>query len=110
MMRRLFAIFLGLGASWTAIPAHAGDCAAREQVVTRLEAQYSEKLAAGGLQSSDVSADSITNLVEVWVSPENGTFTVTSTSATGVACILATGTDWFAAQKQTQILPQGVAS
>ena len=76
----------------TAIPAHAEDCAERELVTARLTQDYSEQLTAGGLQDADSQA----GVVEVWASPETGTFTVMLTSADGVSCILATGTDWHA--------------
>jgi hypothetical protein len=104
MFKRLVAIGLGIGAVITAIPAHADNCAMREQVVSRLQDQYSEQLTGGGLHSStDVSA-----VVEVWVSPETGTFTVMMTNPQGISCIIATGTDWFA--QTAQAMPAGVAS
>jgi hypothetical protein len=92
MFKRLIALGLGIGAVITALPAHAANCAARDQVVLRLQEQYSEQLTAGGLHSST----SKSTLVEVWASPETGTFTVMLTSANGLSCILATGTDWYA--------------
>jgi len=92
MFKRLIALGLGIAAVATALPAHAQDCAARDQVVSRLQEQYAEQLTAGGLNAGQ----DVTNLVEVWASPETGTFTVMTTSAQGVSCILATGTDWFA--------------
>ncbi|UYV37287.1 hypothetical protein N4R57_20440 [Rhodobacteraceae bacterium D3-12] len=93
MLRRLIAAGLGLGAVITAIPAHAADnCAERAQVVTRLQEQYSEQLTAGGLHGQT----SKTSVVEVWSSPETGTFTVMVTDAQGQSCIVATGTDWYA--------------
>lgn len=89
MLRKLVALVLGLGAVTTAIPAHAEDCAARAQVVSRLTQDYSETLAAGGLQDAEAG------VIEVWASPETGTFTVMRTDASGRSCILATGTDYF---------------
>ena len=91
-MKRLIALGLGLGAMITALPAHAEDCATREQVTARLMQDYAEQLTAGGLHED---ADD-TSVVEVWASPETGTFTVMLTKANGVSCILATGTDWHA--------------
>ena len=92
MMKRLIALGLGLGAMITALPAHAKDCAAREQVTSRLVQHYSEELTAGGLQAASNDA----SVVEVWASQETGTFTVMLTDANGVSCILATGTNWHA--------------
>lgn len=89
--KRLIALGLGIGAVVTALPAHATDCARRAQVIERLDSDYSEQLTAGGLQGASDKA----SLVEVWASPETGTFTVMLTNAQGVSCILATGTDWF---------------
>jgi len=92
MFKRLIAFGLGIGAVITAVPAHADNCALRDQVVTRLQAQYSEQLTAGGINSTA----SKTTVVEVWASPETGTFTVMLTNAQGLSCIVATGTDWYA--------------
>ncbi len=64
MLKRIIALGLGLGAVITALPAHAEDCAARDQVATRLQQQYSEQLTAGGLQG----ATGDTSVVEVWAS------------------------------------------
>ncbi|MEZ5714571.1 MAG: hypothetical protein R3D85_05025 [Paracoccaceae bacterium] len=92
MFRRLIALGLGLGAVITAIPAHAEDCALRTQVVDRLTRDYAERLTAGGMHGE--SADGV---IEVWASPETGTFTVIRSDASGLSCILATGTDWHGA-------------
>jgi hypothetical protein len=72
----------------------AGNCAQRDQVVNRLQAEYSEQLTAGGLQGKQTDQ----SLVEVWSSPQTGTFTVMLTNAEGLSCIVATGTDWFSQQ------------
>ncbi|MDU8927938.1 hypothetical protein RXV86_11135 [Alisedimentitalea sp. MJ-SS2] len=91
MLKRLIALGLGLGAMITALPAHAEDCASRDLVTARLTDEFSEQLTAGGLQDASDAA----SIVEVWASPETGTFTVMLTDAQGVSCILATGTDWI---------------
>lgn len=93
MLKRLIALGLGLGAVITAIPAHAQDCAQRDQVTSRLALEFSEQLTAGGLNAATGEG----SIVEVWTSPETGTFTVIATDATGLSCILATGTDYFSA-------------
>ena len=54
-------------------------------------------MTAGGLHSSTTK----TTVVEVWASPETGTFTVMMTNAHGLSCILATGTDWYAQNVET---------
>ncbi|WP_137700922.1 hypothetical protein [Marimonas lutisalis] len=104
MLNRLVALGLGIGAVLTAIPAHAENCAMRDQVVQRLEQDYAEQLTGGGLNdATDGEA-----VVEVWASPETGTFTVLMTTAEGLSCVLATGTDWFA-QSPVQ-MPAGLKS
>lgn len=79
-----------LGFGLSAIPAHASNCADRNLVVERLQSKYQEVLAAGGIQKAATN----NAVVEVWASPETGTFTVLLTKANGVTCIMATGTDW----------------
>ncbi len=77
-----------LGAASTAI---AGKCAKRDIVVDRLKSKYSESFAGGGLQASQQKSA----VVEVWASEETGTFTVILTTPEGLACIMATGTNWY---------------
>ena len=72
------------------IPAAFAACAQRDIVVERLKSRYDESFAAGGLQTGASSS----TLVEVWASEETGTFTVMLTSANGLSCVVATGTDW----------------
>ena len=93
MFKRLIALGLGIGAMITALPAHAEDCAARDQVVQRLQQAYTEQLTAAGLHGDPDRSE----VIEVWASPQTGTFTVMRTDAKGISCILATGTDYFAA-------------
>ena len=88
MFKRLMTAGLLFGMAATAPPAFAANCAMRDDVVKRLTAQYSETLTAGGLTGSS------TTLVEVWTSPETGTFTVILTSPQGLSCVVAAGTDW----------------
>ncbi len=99
MYRRLIALGLGIGAVITAIPAHAQDnCAQRDQVVLRLQEDFAEQLTAGGLYNDTEN----TSVVEVWSSPETGTFTVMLTTPDGFSCIVATGTDWHAQEVETK--------
>lgn len=109
MLKRLMACGLGFGVALAALPALAEsaqneNCAARDQVVNRLQEHYSEQLTAGGFNGA---ADK-TTLVEVWASPETGTFTVMLTNAQGLSCIVATGTDWYAHAPLPQ--PRGTSS
>lgn len=63
------------------------NCFDREALVTKLEKNYGEAFAGGGLQNSN-------SIVEVWFSPEEGTWTVLMTRADGKSCIMASGTNW----------------
>ena len=87
----------------TSTAAHA-NCALRDVVVEKLQNKYAEQLTAGGLHSSQ----SKTAMVEVWASPETGTFTVMLTRPNGISCIMASGTDWF--DHAITAAPKGTAS
>ena len=101
MFRHLSYIGFTCGLLAMSAPAIAGNCAKRDVVVDRLQAKFSEQLAAGGLQAS--RSTSTTTLVEVWASPETGTFTVMLTNPGGISCIVATGTDWFQQVPEKQL-------
>ncbi|MDA5092929.1 hypothetical protein O2N63_02420 [Aliiroseovarius sp. KMU-50] len=91
MFKRLVSSALIFGAASLAPPvpaAHAmPSCAPRIDLVEKLSAQYSEGLVGGGLQSQK-------ELLEVWSSPETGSFTILVTNANGVSCIVAAGKNW----------------
>jgi hypothetical protein len=81
-------ILAATAATLAAAPAAAQRaCADRDMVTANLEAGYGERFAGGGLQSE-------TSILEVWFSPEGGTWTVLLTHADGTSCILASGTHW----------------
>ncbi len=76
----------------TATPSFAAqNCGQRGAVIQQLADKYSETLKVGGLQK--VQGAQV--LMEIWASPETGTFTVLLTKPDGAACIVAAGTDWF---------------
>jgi len=91
MFKRITKSALLFGAAALAPPAYAASCAARETVIERLQEQFSEQLAAGGLQSTRP----VKTMVEVWASPETGTFTILLTNPNGLTCVVAAGTDFF---------------
>ena len=62
-------------------------CADRDDLVANLETRYGEAFAGGGLQNAQ-------QIVEVWFSEEQGTWTVLMTRADGRSCIMASGTNW----------------
>lgn len=104
MFKRLTSAGLLFGVLATAPPAFASACGLRENVVDRLQSQYSEALTAGGLQAGR----NVQTVVEVWASEETGTFTVMLTNARGVSCIVATGTDFFTQAIEAE--PEGLKS
>ena len=104
MLKHLLSAALLFGMTAAAYPAHASNCALRDTVVDRLESKYSEQFTAGGLQTSRAAQ----TIVEVWSSPETGTFTGMLTNPQGISCIVATGTDWF--QQDPKAQPAGIHS
>jgi hypothetical protein len=77
----------------------AASCAPRDKLVDRLTSGYGEALAGGGLQSA-------TRVIEVWAAPETGTWTVVVTQANGLACIMASGTNWH--QQEPALASKGI--
>ncbi len=104
MVRQLCVLAAVCGVGLFAGPAYAASCADRDTVVQRLQSQYDEMFSAGGLQTIRNKQ----TLVEVWSSQKTGTFTVMLTTPDGVACVVATGTDWH--QINAEDIPQGSES
>lgn len=73
------------------------SCAPRDKLIERLATGYGEALAAGGLQSEQ-------RMIEVYAAPDTGTWTVLMTQANGVACIMASGTNWHQQEPDTSKL------
>ncbi len=65
-------------------PAYAGPCGARQAVVDRLANAYGETVQSMGLGSNN-------GIVEVYASPETGTWTITVTMPNGMTCLVASG-------------------
>ncbi|MEX0317633.1 MULTISPECIES: hypothetical protein [unclassified Ruegeria] len=104
MFKRLLGVALAFGMAATAPPAFAQSCGQRDNVIKRLQKQYSEQLTVGGLQKVRGKQ----SVVEVWSSDETGTFTVLLTHASGISCIVAAGTDFFEATPK--IVAEGTPS
>ena len=104
MYKHLFGAGLSISLAVASLPAFAGNCAKRDMIVERLKSKYSESFAGGGLQASRTK----NSVVEVWASKETGTFTVILTTPEGLACIVATGTDWY--QAHLVDTPEGTES
>lgn len=74
-------------ASAAYLPAEAGqsrNCADRARVLDMLDTGYGENRLSIGLGANNT-------VMEVFVSPETGTWTITETSTEGRTCILASG-------------------
>lgn len=93
MFKRLFSAAMVFGLASTAPPlataahAQAANCAPRDALVERLSQRYDENRSGAGLQNSR-------QMLEVWSSEETGSWTVLITRADGIACIVASGTNW----------------
>lgn len=75
------------------------NCAERDELVNRLSSDFAEQLTVGGLQRSEP----VETVIEVWSSPETGTFTILLTNPDGTSCIVAAGTDFFT--RETEVSP-----
>ena len=62
-------------------------CHNATEIAKQLSSKYDEAPVAFGLQSNG-------NLLQVYASEEKGTWTVVSTTPTGVSCIVAAGKRW----------------
>jgi hypothetical protein len=74
-------------------PAFAQACAPRPDVIAKLTDTYGEALRFGGLQKTRGGQA----VLEVWASPETGTYTVLLSHPNGLSCIMGAGTDFFEA-------------
>lgn len=63
------------------------NCAPREVIAARLAEKYGETPQVAGLSS-------IGTLLEVFASPDTGTWTVIQTTPKGTACLVAAGQDF----------------
>lgn len=68
----------------TPVAAETRNCAPRDAVVERLAERYGESRQSIGLGANNA-------VVEVFASPETGTWTITVTMPTGVSCLVASG-------------------
>ena len=73
-----------------AFPALSQQCAPREKIAAALAIKYGEAQLGRGVRTETIT-------IEIWVSMQTGTWTALQVSATGIACIVASGTDWDAA-------------
>lgn len=83
-MKTIKPMFSLLVAVCVAGPASAQNCAPRNIVVERLAAKYGESRQSMGLGANNA-------VVEVFASPDTGTWTITVTSVYGQTCLVASG-------------------
>ena len=92
MTRLALALALLAGPVWAQ-----GNCAPRALLIEKLISKYGEAMIGGGLQNGQ-------SIFEVWVSKENGTWTILRTGANGRSCIMSTGTSW----RDIEAVPEGL--
>lgn len=69
------------------VSAQAVTCAPRPAVIERMAAEYGEVLHGAGLSQNGA-------VIEVYASPETGTWTIVVTTPTGLTCVVAVGEAW----------------
>lgn len=74
-----------------------GNCAERERVIARLEGMFGESRQSIGLGSGGA-------VMEVYASPDTGTWTIIVTTPRGLTCVVGAGT---AFETMTDISPTG---
>ncbi|MXU64913.1 hypothetical protein [Oceanomicrobium pacificus] len=89
MFKRLLSLALVFGAVSTAPPLYAQSvCGDRDSVIDQLESRFGEVHAHSGLTGPGA-------LLEIWTSPETGSFTVLMTRPNGSTCVMTTGEHWL---------------
>ena len=86
-MRRILICLTLLAAILPGMTQAQTACAQRDTVVEKLQGNYGEVFAGGGLQNSS-------SVFEIWFSEEKGTWTILMTRSNGMSCIMASGTNW----------------
>ncbi len=92
MNRDRLTLTLGLGVglillTTQTLHAEGATCGIRARVLEHLQASYGERRQAAGLAGQ-------TQMVEVYASDETGSWTILVTSASGISCIVAAGSDF----------------
>ena len=104
MKQQMMALSLAVGAlmlaAQHAFGQSASACGDRTTVVARLAETYGETRQALGIAGSSA-------VVEVYASPETGTWTILVTLADGTACLVASGEAWEAVAEDLR--PAGMA-
>ena len=82
-----FAAFLGMWASVGSASAEQGRCATRNDLSQALEQRYAEVPVAVGLVDSKT-------IVEIFARADGNTWTIVTSRADGVSCVLGAGNAW----------------
>ena len=96
--------FLTVVMSMAAAPAIAQqqqNCGARDTVVDRLSSKYGESRQSIGMAPKG-------RVVEVYASPDTGTWTITVTMPNGVTCLVASGQSYESLEEPAK--PAGIRS
>ena len=81
-----------LGVWGLSAPAMAqGLCEKREVIVVKLKEMYNESHVASGLESAS-------KMVEIWTG-NSGSWTILVTRASGISCVVASGSSWLELSK-----------
>ena len=78
------------------LAAAAPFCAPRAQVVSVLSMHHKEEIRGGGLQGEVA-------WFEIWTDADKGSWTILMSRADGMACVMASGTDWRDAGLDTPV-------
>lgn len=81
------AALCALAATGGTASAQSYNCAPRDDVVGRLSEQFGEARQSIGMTSGN-------RVVEMYASPDTGTWTITMTLPTGITCIIGAGQAW----------------
>jgi hypothetical protein len=72
-------------------------CDERAKLVAALQEQFGEQHLAVGLEEEG------THMLEIWVSPDNGTWSILMTEPDGTSCLAAAGSDWAVTPSPKQV-------
>ena len=95
-MRPIAALMLALGMAILAAPTGEAQqlgvearipCHSYDEIARQLGSRYKESPVSLGVQTNG-------NLLQVFASPESGTWTILSTSPAGTTCVIAAGKSW----------------
>jgi hypothetical protein len=86
-----FALATAAGATWAGSPEsetqQIGPCSSREAITQSLAEEYHEAPVSLGVMANG-------NVLQVFASPDTGTWTIISIAPSGLSCVLAAGQSW----------------